>query len=113
MFDAGDLAEDLLCGPRDHVLHVLAAGARECDQHVGHRDVDLWLFLAWRDHDREKSEQQRDKRQKRGNRVVLERRRDASGNAELFGGWGCGLHCRASALGRAGRGAARGRARTG
>ena len=83
VLDAGDLREHLLGRPRDHVLHVGAAGPGEGDQHIGHRDVDLRLFLARCHQHREQAEQQRDDRQQRRDRVGLEEGRHAAGDAAL------------------------------
>ena len=74
--------EHLLGRARHHVLHVGAAGAGEGDQHVGHRHVDLRLFLARRDQHGEDAEQQRDQRQQRRQRVGLEGARQAAGDAQ-------------------------------
>ena len=93
MVDPRDLAEYLFGRAGNHVLHVLAAGARKRDQYIGHRDVDLRLFFARRDHHRKDAEQQRDQCQEGCYRIVLEGCCDSSGKTELFGACVFGLHC--------------------
>ena len=83
MFDSGDLAQDLLCRARHHVLHIRAAGTREGDQHIGHRHIDLRFFLARCDQHGKQAKQHRNNRQKRRQRIALEGRGQAAGNAEL------------------------------
>ena len=87
MLDAGDLAQHLLGRPCHQRLHVGTAGAREGDQHVGHRDVDLRLFLARRHQHRKQAQQQRHQRQQRRQGVGLEGGGQAARHAQ--GGGGC------------------------
>ena len=86
VFNTRNLTEHLLGRTRDHVLDVLAAGAGESDQHVGHGDVDLWLFFARCDHHRKDPKQKRHQCKERCDRVILKRRGDAPGKAKRFGG---------------------------
>ena len=55
VFDPSDLTEHLFGRPGDHILDVGAACAGKRDQHIGHRDVDLWLLLARRHEYREQA----------------------------------------------------------
>ncbi len=65
VIDAGDLRQHLL-GRRGHrVRHILRRRAGIGDQHVGHGDVDLRLFLARGHQHGECAEQQRHQRQQR------------------------------------------------
>ena len=88
VLDAGDLAQHLLGRPRHQRLHIGTAGARERDQHVGHRHVDLRLFLAWRHQHREQAQQHRHQREQRGQRMRLEAPCQAACNTHLCLGRG-------------------------
>ena len=83
VLDAGDLRQHLLGRRRHHLLDVAHRGARERDQHVGHRHVDLRLFLARRHQHRERAEQQREQREQRRDLGRLEEGGDAAGDAQL------------------------------
>ncbi len=85
VLDAGDLRQGLLGRPRHQVLHVGAGRPREGDDHAGHRDVDLRLFLARRHQHRKQAQQQRHQRQQRRQRIRLEGGGQATGNAQCRG----------------------------
>ena len=81
MLDAGDLPEDLLGRGRDERLDVLRGRARERDEDVRHRHVDLRLLLARRHDRREDAEEGRDQRDERRELRADEEPGDASGDA--------------------------------
>ena len=99
VLDAGHLRQHLFGRRGHHLFHVAHRCARKRDQHVGHRDVDLRLFLARCREQREQTQQQRHQRQQRRDLRRLEVRGDASGDAE---GW-CIAALRMLALRPAGR----------
>ena len=76
MLDARDLRQHLFGRPGDHLFDVAHAGARERDQHVGHRDVDLRFFFARRHAHGEGAEQEGQQGQQRRNLRVLEEGRN-------------------------------------
>ncbi len=82
VLDAGDLRDDLLGRHGDDVVHVLRSRARERDQHVGHRHVDLRFLLLRRHEHREDAQQQADQRQQRRDLRRQEGARDAARDAE-------------------------------
>ena len=57
MLDAGNPRQHLLGRPGDQVFDVFGRRAGEGDEDVGHRHVDLRLFLARRDQGGEEAEQ--------------------------------------------------------
>ena len=83
MLGAGDLREHLLGRNGHHLFHVAHAGAGERNQHVGHGDVDLRLFLARRHQHGKRAEQKGHQRQQR---VICApgKRRNAPRNAHAL-----------------------------
>ena len=92
VLDAGDLAQHLLCRLGHHVLDIGAAGARKRNQHVGHGDVDLGLFLT-RSHQHSEQAQQQGHQGQEGRQCIrLERGGDTPGCAKSGGGVGVVVH---------------------
>ncbi len=84
VLDAGDARQHLLGRSRHQVFDILDGRAREGDEDVGHRHVDLRLFLARRDQRGEDAQQQRDQRNQRRQRVAQEIRRNAARDAHFI-----------------------------
>ncbi len=82
MLDAVDLGKHLFHRQCDEVFHFGRACARKRNEHIREGHVDLRLFLAWRDDDREYAEHHRCKRQQRRQCVVLEAGGEAARDAE-------------------------------
>ena len=82
---ARHLREHLLGRYRHHLLHIGHGSAGEGDQHIGHRDIDLWLFFT-RCHQHGKAAQQQGQQgQQRRDVRTLEGRCDAARNSHGSG----------------------------
>ena len=85
VLDPRDPGEHLFGRRGDHLFDLAHRGPREGDHHVGHRDVDLRLFLARRDHYRKDAQQQGNQCQQRRDLGALEEAGDATGDAHGVG----------------------------
>ncbi len=85
VFDAVDLRQHLLGGLGDHFFHIGTGRAREGNDDIRHRDVDLRLFFARRDQHGEQAQQQGHQRQQRRDGVVLKLAGDAARQAQRLG----------------------------
>ena len=80
MLGACHLREHLLGRNGHHLLHIGHAGARKGNQHIGHGDVDLRLFLARSYQHGKHAQQQCQQGQQRCDVGALKQRRDAARN---------------------------------
>ena len=88
VLDAMHARQHLFGRAGDEILDILGRGPGEGDHHVGHRHVDLWLFLTRGDEHGENAEQEGDQRQQRGHPRFLKGGGNAPGNAERRGAGG-------------------------
>jgi hypothetical protein len=80
MLDTRHSRQDLFGGRGHQILDVLHRRAGKGDEHVGHGDVDLRLFLARRDQGGKNAHQQRDQRQQGRHLRAGKETGDAAGN---------------------------------
>ena len=92
MLGACHLGQHLL-GRRGHpLLDIGHAGTREGNQHIGHGDVDLGLFLTRGDQHGEQAQQQRHQSQQGRDLGALEQRDGAACQTQAGGVWGGAVH---------------------
>ena len=84
VLNAGNLAQRLLGGPGHHVLHILAAGPRKGNQHIGHGHIDLGLFFTRGHQHGKQAHQQGHQRQQGREGIGLKSRGNAARNTH---GW--------------------------
>ena len=81
VFDAGDLRQHLPARRAHEVLDLGGTCTGERHKHIGEGNVDLRLFLTWRNQHRKHAEQQSCQCQQWGNFRTYEETSNAAGDA--------------------------------